>query len=110
MLAIIGWALGASLVGAEFTSRSMTTMLTWETRRLRVIGAKLAIVLASTFVLALVVIATVGAAMLPAMLLHGAPAHTGDPTFATYAGIVWRGSLLAMVAAGMGFAIRDAWP
>jgi ABC-2 type transport system permease protein len=105
VLAIIGWALGASLVGAEFTSRSMTTMLTWETRRLRLIRSKVAVVVASVFVLAVLVLAAVGASMLPAMLLHGAPAHAGDPTFATYAGIVWRGSLLAAIAAAMGFAI-----
>jgi ABC-2 type transport system permease protein len=105
VLAIIGWALGASLVGAEFTSRSMTTMLTWETRRLRVIAAKLAIVVASIFVLAALVMAAVGASMLPAMLLHGAPGHAGDPSFATYAGIAWRGSLLAAIAAAMGFGI-----
>src|SRR5262249_46278688 len=35
-LAIVGWALGASLVGAEFASRGMTTLLTWENRRWRV--------------------------------------------------------------------------
>ena len=39
-LAIIGWALGATLVGAEFTSRSMTSLLTWEPRRWRVFIAK----------------------------------------------------------------------
>jgi ABC-2 type transport system permease protein len=105
VLAIIGWALGASLVGAEFTSRSMTTMLTWETRRMRVIGSKLAIVVGSVFVLALAALAAVGAAMLPAILFHGAPAHAGDPIFATYTGIALRGSLLAAIAAVMGFAI-----
>ena len=39
-LAVVGWALGASLVGAEFASRSMTTLLTWEPRRGRVFVAK----------------------------------------------------------------------
>ena len=39
-LAVIAWGLGASLVGAEFASRSMTTLLTWETRRGRVFVAK----------------------------------------------------------------------
>ena len=39
-LAVIAWGLGASLVGAEFASRGMTTLLTWETRRGRVFVAK----------------------------------------------------------------------
>jgi hypothetical protein len=105
VLAIVGWALGASVVGAEFASRSMTTMLTWETRRLRLMAAKAATVLASAFVLAAALLTLVGIAMLPAILAHGAPAHAGDPSFATYAGIVWRGSLLAAMATAMGFGI-----
>src|SRR5579862_9748632 len=52
VLAIIGWAVGASLVGAEFASRSMTTMLTWETRRMRVIAAKAAVVVGTVAVFA----------------------------------------------------------
>ncbi|HEX4491154.1 MAG TPA: ABC transporter permease subunit [Acidimicrobiia bacterium] len=105
VLAILGWALGASLVGAEFASRSMTTMLTWETRRLRLLSAKALTLLGSILVLGLGLLSLVGLAMVPAIVAHGAPAHAGDPTFATYAGIVWRGALLSTMAAGMGFAI-----
>jgi ABC-2 type transport system permease protein len=61
---IIGsWLLGASLVGAEWHTGSMTTLLTWEPRRLRVLvvkllvaalaGAVFAIVLGSLFALLL---------------------------------------------------------
>jgi hypothetical protein len=56
-------------------------------------------------VLGLGLLSLVGLAMVPAIVAHGAPAHAGDPTFATYAGIVWRGALLSTMAAGMGFAI-----
>jgi ABC-2 type transport system permease protein len=39
-LVIAGWVMGASLIGAEWQSGTMTTLLTWEPRRLRVLIAK----------------------------------------------------------------------
>jgi ABC-2 family transporter protein len=105
VLAIVGWALGASLVGAEFASRSMTTLLTWETRRWRVIAAKATVVLVSVFVIGVVALTLLALAMLPALLAHGAPFAAGDPTFAHYAGVVVRGGVLAALGAGMGLAI-----
>jgi hypothetical protein len=107
VIAIIGWALGASLVGAEFASRSMTTFLTWETRRLRVIAAKIGVVLVSTFGFALLALTAVALAMLPSLLAHGGPGHAGDPTASHFVGIILRGSLLATFAAGIGFAIAS---
>ena len=37
---IVGWLFGASFVGAEWHNRTMTTLLTWEPRRVRVLAAK----------------------------------------------------------------------
>jgi ABC-2 type transport system permease protein len=104
-LALVGWALGASLVGAEFASRGMTTSLTWEPRRGRVFVAKAFAVLAAMTVFALVVLALVALAMWPAVAFHGAPLGPDDPTLASLAGVVGRGVALATVAAGIGFAI-----
>jgi ABC-2 family transporter protein len=100
VLAIIGWALGASFVGAEFASRSMTTLLTWETRRTRVIVAK-AIVAA----FAAVTLIAMVLALLPTIVVHGAPLRAGDPGVATLIGVIARGTALAALAAGMGFGI-----
>ena len=105
VLAIIGWALGASLVGAEFASRSMTTMLTWETRRIRVITAKAAVVVGAVAVFAALALIAVALALLPAMIFHGAPQRADDPGFGTVAGVIVRGATLAAMAGGMGFAI-----
>jgi ABC-2 type transport system permease protein len=104
-LALVGWALGASLVGAEFASRGMTTSLTWEPRRGRVFVAKAFAVLAAMSVFAFVVLALVALAMWPAVAFHGAPLGPDDPTLASLAGVVGRGVALATVAAGIGFAI-----
>ena len=104
-LALVGWALGASLVGAEFASRGMTTSLTWEPRRGRVFVAKALAVLVAMTVFAFVVLALVALAMWPAVAFHGAPLGPDDPTLASLAGVVGRGVALATVAAGIGFAI-----
>ena len=39
-LALAGSCLGASLLGADYTSRALTTLLTWEPRRSRVLGVR----------------------------------------------------------------------
>ena len=105
-LAVIAWALGASLVGAEFASRSMTTLLTWETRRGRVFVAKAVAAVAALTVFALLVLVLVSLAMWPALALHGAPAAAERPL----AGddrrhVIARGVALSALAAAMGFAI-----
>ena len=104
-LAVIAWGLGASLVGAEFASRSMTTLLTWEPRRGRVFVAKTAAVMLAVTVFALAVLVLVGLAMWPALAAHGAPLRAGDPTLWSLAGTVGRGVALATISAGIGFAI-----
>ena len=105
VLAIVGWALGASLIGAEFASRGMTTTLTWETRRLRVLGAKIAAAFAASAGLALLALVLVGLAMWPSAAWHGAPVRPGEAPLAALAGIGGRGVALAALAAGMGFAV-----
>jgi len=36
----VAWVIGASSIGAEWQARSITTLLTWEPRRARVLAAK----------------------------------------------------------------------
>jgi ABC-2 type transport system permease protein len=104
-LAVVGWALGASLVGAEFASRSMTTMLTWDPRRWRVFTAKSVAVLAAMSAFALAVLVLVAVAMWPALAAHGAPLRPGDPTLWSLAATIGRGVALTTMAAGMGFGL-----
>jgi hypothetical protein len=104
--AVVAWGLGASLVGAEFASRSMTTLLTWETRRGRVFLAKAVAAVAAMTVFALLVLVLVSLAMWPALAFHGGrPLRPNDPTLATLAGTIARGTALSALASAMGFAI-----
>ena len=104
-LAIIGWALGASLVGAEFASRSMTTLLTWETRRGRVFVAKSVAAVVTMSLFSLAVLLLVALAMWPALAFHGAPLEPNDPALTSLAGDIARGVALTALASGIGFAI-----
>jgi len=106
ILLIVTWALGASIAGAEFTSRSMTTLLTWETRRTRVFVTKTIAVVITMGLFAATVLALVALAMLPALIAHGAPSH-GEPGLATIAGVIGRGTALAALGAAIGFAIAS---
>ncbi len=49
----VGICFGASLVGADWHHRSMTTLLTWETRRHRVYAARMGTVIGGTFLVVL---------------------------------------------------------
>jgi hypothetical protein len=104
-LAVAGWALGASLIGAEFASRGITTLLTWESRRGRVFLTKAVAIVAVVSVFALGTLVFVALAMWPALALHGGPLRVNDPSIASLAGVVARGVAVAALSAGMGLAL-----
>jgi hypothetical protein len=77
-LALAGFILGASMLGADYTSRAFTTVLTWEPRRHRVLAARAAACAAVTAVAALAVLAILIVSFLPAAFAHGVgPSPTG---------------------------------
>lgn len=61
MLSLVGIVLGASLAGADWSTASMTTVLTWEPRRLRVwlVRAGIAVVVVAVAIVVLLVVFTV---------------------------------------------------
>lgn len=70
-LIMLAWLLGASAIGAEWANRTMTTTLTWESRRTRVLGAKILAVALISFVWILVLQALLSAIMYPVAALRG---------------------------------------
>jgi hypothetical protein len=111
-LVLAAWVVGASAVGAEWHTGSMTTTLTWEPRRTRLLLAKVVAVLVFAFLGTLLVQAVLGLALLPAAL--GSPDVTPcfgcgpEPAwFTAAAGIAIRGAVLAAVLAALGFAIAS---
>jgi len=106
VLALAGWVLGASLIGAEFSSRALTTTMTFEAGRVRLFVAKSAAAIVVAAVATFVVLLAMAIALLPAAVFHGAPA-TGEPGVATMLGIGLRGAAMAAIAAGIGFAVAS---
>jgi len=104
VLAAVAWLLGASLIGAEYQSRSLTTTLTWESRRIRVFTAKAVTAIGFATLLATAALVLVGLAVIPAATLHGAPT-AGEPGPATLAGVMLRGTALSAIASAIGFSL-----
>lgn len=104
-LIIVGWLLGASFVGAEWHSGTMTTLLTWEPRRTRVLFAKLVACMALVYLGAVVLELLLTAALLPAAVFRGSTAGTDSAWLAESAGIVGRVGLACSLAAALGFGL-----
>jgi ABC-2 type transport system permease protein len=105
LLIILSLGLGATFIGAEWSAGTVTTLLTWEPRRMRVMVAK--VVAAAVFVFVAVVAAQVvmGLAMLPAAMVRGSMEGVDASWFAETADVALRSSTIAAIAASIGFAI-----
>lgn len=104
-LLLLGIALAASFIGAEWSAGTMTTLLTWEPRRGRVYAAKLVAAAIFAFVSAVLVLIVLGLALLPAALAHGSTAGADSHWFLSTAGSVLRGAVMCALSAGIGLAI-----
>lgn len=108
-LMMLGWLTGASAIGAEWQSRTVTTLLTWEPRRIRMLlGKAIAVVLGIVVGIILITIGIM-AAFLPAAGAHGSMAGLdaiwwGDlvSAIARVAGIAAGAGLFGMVIATIG--------
>jgi len=107
ILISIGWVLGASAIGADWHTGHMTTILTWEPRRGRVMAAKTLASLLSVFALTFVLQALLGAALSVAAEVRGSTAGADAAWLAETAGVGFRVSLLSAVFAGFGFALAS---
>ena len=102
---MLGWIVGASFIGAEWHNRMVTTTLTWEPRRVRVILAKLLALGVCVAVWILVLEAIFAASLYPAAAVHGIT-DSVDAAFWKEAGAVaLRVDALAVLAALLGFSL-----
>lgn len=108
VLVSVAWILGASAIGADWHAGHVTTILTWEPRRGRVMLAKIAASLASVFVVSLVIQALLGAALAVAAAGAGSTAGADAAWLAEAAGVGLRVALLSTIFAGFGFGLASA--
>jgi ABC-type transport system involved in multi-copper enzyme maturation permease subunit len=102
LFVLMGLLGGASFIGAEYKAGTITTVLTWEPRRVRVIGGKLlaaGIVAAGAYVL---LQALLGAALIPAVVARGDDAGLDAEFYRRVGGLLLRGGLVTGGAAVLG--------
>jgi len=104
-LALFGFLVGASYVGAELTSGGMTNLLLWRPERTTVLATKLAILGAGVLVLSVVATAVYLSVFWTLAQVAGLPGDTGGTFWAALLQLCLRGFVLALVAAALGFAV-----
>lgn len=103
---LIGGLLGgASVAGAEWRAGTVTTVLTWEPRRLRLHTARIASSFVLAAVIAFVLQALFLASTLPAVMAHGTTAGAGGEWWISLFGAVARISLLTGGTAVLGVSL-----
>ncbi len=107
-LALFGFLIGASFVGAELTSGGMTNLLLWRPQRLRVLGAKLGTLLAGVAGLGVAATALYLGTFWALAEVAGLPGNQSGEFWGDLLMVCLRGVGLALVAASAGFAIATA--
>lgn len=104
--AVFAFLLGATYVGAEWSSRSMVALLFWELRRYRVMAVKLAVL---TGVAAALAVLSQGVWLLAARVLAATRGSTSTPKhlWPELAAASGRGVLLVVLMALLGFAVAN---
>lgn len=102
---MLGWIMGASFIGAEWNNRTLTTLLTWEPRRVRVLVAKLLALVLVVAVWILFLLGFFAAALYPAAAVHGITSTVDASVLREMAESMLRVDALAVVMALLGFAL-----
>jgi ABC-2 type transport system permease protein len=104
LTSILGLVVGASLVAASWQTGTISTIFTWEPRRLRWFAARIAVIGAGVFAVTLVIVVFLSAVLALAAALRGSTALTDgwwrDTTTTTL-----RIAVIAAVAALIGGAV-----
>jgi ABC-type transport system involved in multi-copper enzyme maturation permease subunit len=106
-LVILALLIGASIIGAEWPSRTITTILTWEPRRFRVLSAKVLAAILVGMALTLVALVVLGLVLLPSALFHGTTAGTTGAGWQSLGGVALRSVAVTAIGAIVGFSIAS---
>lgn len=102
---MLGWLLGASFLGAEWKDRTITTTLTWERRRIRVLTAKALVLLAVAFAWIVILQALFALALLPAGVFEGNMAGVDAAWWADTGMLILRSGGVAAIAGLFGLSL-----
>lgn len=105
LLIVLAIVAGASFAGADWHNRVMTTLLTWEPRRARVVVAKSAAAALVTFAAVIGLLSLLGVVLTPAAVWRGTTSGVDAAWFGDLAGTILRGATAAGAAAAVGTAL-----
>lgn len=105
LVVIGGLLLGASFVGAEWHAGTMTTLLTWETRRLRVLAAKAAVAAGGVFLLMVLLLATFAGVLTLVAFARGITSGLGAGFWPSVGGTILRIAACATAGSLVGLGI-----
>jgi ABC-type transport system involved in multi-copper enzyme maturation permease subunit len=105
LLGILSLVLGASFIGAEWQKGTMTTSLTWEPRRVRLLVAKLGAAALVCFGFALVTQVVLAGALWPVAALRGSTSGLDGTWAREVAGVALRVAVIGSLTAVAGGAI-----
>ncbi|MDP9067364.1 MAG: ABC transporter permease subunit [Actinomycetota bacterium] len=105
---MLAWLVGASFMGAEWSNRTITSLLTWEPRRLRVLGAKIIALALVAFLWIVALQGYLAAVLYPSGHFRGSTAGMDAAFWSDLAGVTLRVGIVAVVAALMGFSLATA--
>jgi ABC-2 type transport system permease protein len=107
LLIIAAWLFGASFVGADWHTGALSTLLTWEPRRLRVMASKLAGCLIVVFLFVTIVQVLLGGGLALAAAMRGTAEGVDGAWMQKTVGIAFRVAALCGVGSAVGFAIAS---
>lgn len=107
LLALFGFAVGASFIGAEWSSGGLMNLLVWRPGRLRLLAGKLVTLLLGVGTVTVVLSAAWLAALYGIARLRGDPSGTTSGLLRSLAFTDLRGLALATGAAALGFALAS---
>jgi hypothetical protein len=105
LLIIGGFLVGASSIGADWQAGVIPTVLTWESRRLRVFGARLVALVAAVLVVTVAWQALLAASVVPYALVQDTTDGTGGAWLRTVGGLGLRVAVIGAGAAALGYAL-----
>jgi ABC-type transport system involved in multi-copper enzyme maturation permease subunit len=107
VLALVAYIIGASFVGAEWSSGGMMNLLLWRPRRVQVLGTKLAVLLAGTTVLTVVLGAIWTTGFYGIAMARGSTAKMTSGAWQSIALMEARALALVLVAGALGFGLAS---
>jgi hypothetical protein len=107
LLALAAFVVGASYVGAEWSSGGMMNLLLWRPRRLKVLGVKLAALLVALTALTVVVAAAWTGVFALIANLRGSLATMTSGAWQSFGLMELRGLALVLVAGAVGFGLAS---